>query len=291
MTRARAWLQLFRLPNLFTAAADPLAGFLFVGLGFELLDVLGLLVGASVLFYAAGVALNDVLDAAKDARERPHRPIPSGAVSRGAALVATIVLFAVGLWMCARAGPIALQVGALLVLAIVLYDVFLKKTVVAPGVMGMCRALNLLLGMSCVVPLGTVPNVFVALVMWVYVTGLTAFARNEAAESSRWKLRWSSRAIMAAVLSLALLWSILPDGHWAYLLLVGLLLGQVRVMARRAVTTCAPADVQRAVKSFVLMIIVLDACIVFAAAGPLKAGLVLCLLVPTIVLGKRLAMT
>lgn len=291
MTRARAWMQLFRLPNLFTAAADSLAGFLFVGMGFDQVGTLGLLVGASVLFYAGGVGLNDVLDARRDAVERPNRPIPSGLVSRSAALVVCVLMLVVGLLMCMQVGQMSLKVGVILVAAIVCYDGILKSTPVAPAVMGVCRALNLLLGMSVVVPLATLPNVFVAIVMWLYVTGLTAFARNEAVESSRWKLLWSSRVMMFAVLSLVALWTLLPDANWAFLLLVGVFLGQVRVMARRAVATCAPVDVQSAVKSFVLLIVVLDACLVFAARGPLLAAMVLALLVPTVVAGKKLAVT
>ena len=34
------------------------------------------------LFYTAGMILNDVLDDDVDRRERPERPLPSGAVSR-----------------------------------------------------------------------------------------------------------------------------------------------------------------------------------------------------------------
>ncbi len=291
MTRVRSWMQLFRLPNLFTAAADSLAGFLFVGVGFERVGVLGLLVGASVLFYAGGVGLNDVFDAGRDARERPNRPIPSGAVSRVAALVVSLLMLVAGLVMCAQVGMTTLRIGAILVAAIVCYDGVFKSMFVAPGLMGACRALNLLLGMSVVLPVATAGNVFVVVVMWLYVTGLTAFARNEAVESSRWKLVWSSRVMMFAVVSLVALWTLLEQADWVFLLLVGVLLGQVRVMARRAVATCHPQDVQAAVKTFVLMIVVFDACLVFAARGPLLAAMVLALLVPTVVAGKRLAVT
>ena len=60
-------LQLIRLPNVLTAAADSLAGWLLVGgsLG-EAGRWLPLAI-ASMVLYAAGMALNDVFDA----RDRP----------------------------------------------------------------------------------------------------------------------------------------------------------------------------------------------------------------------------
>ena len=78
------YLQLLRLPNVFTAIADVLMGFLVThaviqpGEGW----ILALLATTSVLLYMAGMVLNDVFDADVDARERPWRPIPSGRVSR-----------------------------------------------------------------------------------------------------------------------------------------------------------------------------------------------------------------
>ena len=77
-----ALLQLIRLPNVLTAAADSLAGWLLGGgsLG-EAARWVPLTV-ASMLLYAAGMALNDVFDTEIDRRERPGRPIPSGRFSR-----------------------------------------------------------------------------------------------------------------------------------------------------------------------------------------------------------------
>ena len=91
--RAFAWLQLLRLPNVFTAAADVTMGYV-VAKG-ELQPALhfGLLVAASCLLYLSGMVLNDVFDAEVDAVEQPHRPIPSGRVSRRAA-----ALVGWGLW-------------------------------------------------------------------------------------------------------------------------------------------------------------------------------------------------
>ena len=78
----KPYLQLIRLPNVFTAAADSLAGWLLVRGTFEAPGRWLPLVAASMATYAAGIALNDVFDYATDLQERPHRPLPSGRVSR-----------------------------------------------------------------------------------------------------------------------------------------------------------------------------------------------------------------
>ena len=53
-TPLRAYAQLLRLPNVFTAVADPLAGWFFVGGGAPAWNV-SLLVAASACLYTAGI--------------------------------------------------------------------------------------------------------------------------------------------------------------------------------------------------------------------------------------------
>jgi 4-hydroxybenzoate polyprenyltransferase len=145
-TKLRAWLQLFRVPNLFTVPGDPLAGFLIATGG--RLDTRALCaVLASLAFYAAGLAMNDLADFAEDQRERPKRPLPSGAIPRRAAWIVTVNLVLFGLALCYLAGPAALLMGIGTVLGIVLYN-FLTKRIPVVGAlnMGVCRGLSLLLG-------------------------------------------------------------------------------------------------------------------------------------------------
>src|SRR4051812_16199040 len=84
---AIAYLQLIRLPNLFTAAADSLSGWLLVQGSLEHPSRWGFLLLASMVLYAAGTALNDVLDLDVDRLERPGRPLPS---MRASARIATL---------------------------------------------------------------------------------------------------------------------------------------------------------------------------------------------------------
>src|ERR1700677_320330 len=80
--KIRPWLQLIRLPNVLTAAADSLAGWLLAtGSAADPGRWLPL-AAASIVLYASGTALNHVFDLEIDRAERPNRPLPSGQVSR-----------------------------------------------------------------------------------------------------------------------------------------------------------------------------------------------------------------
>lgn len=291
MNRARALAQLVRIPNLFTAAADVLAGFLFVGAGWDRVDDLLVLVAASIGFYAGGVTLNDVFDAVRDAADRPERPIPSGMISRRAAGAIGILLLASGVALCSAVSDTARWIGLCLVGCIVGYNGLLKNTLLAPAVMGMCRSLNLLLGLSVLGTLSTGANVLVALLMWLYVASITFFARDEARVSSRQRLRIGTAGLILAVVGLIGLQFSLDPVDPLYLLLVGLVLGTITLAARKAIDSGTPGGVQQAVQVFVLCLIPFDACLVFAARGPLLAGSVVLLLVPAILSGRWIKVT
>src|SRR5580704_3268752 len=78
MGQVRAYLQLVRLPAVFTAMADIFLGFSTTHRSLSpAWEFVGLL-GVSTGLYLAGMAFNDVFDRATDARTRPNRPIPSG---------------------------------------------------------------------------------------------------------------------------------------------------------------------------------------------------------------------
>ncbi len=142
----KALLQLFRVPNLFTVPGDPLAGFLIATGG--RLDARALCaVLASLCIYAAGLAMNDLADFAEDTRDRPKRPLPSGAIPRGTAWFVAVNLTLLGLALCFLAGPAALLMGIGTVMGVVLYNFLTKKIPVLGALnMGVCRGLSLLIG-------------------------------------------------------------------------------------------------------------------------------------------------
>lgn len=143
----KAWLQLFRAPNLLTVPGDPLAAFLIATGGRLDARVLPALL-ASLCLYAAGLAMNDIADLEEDKRDRPKRPLASGAISKGAAWAAVIGLSIIALGLLnLSSGGIASAIGIGLLVHIALYN-FLTKRIPFLGAlnMGVCRALSASLG-------------------------------------------------------------------------------------------------------------------------------------------------
>ncbi|OVE76158.1 hypothetical protein BVX97_01850 [bacterium E08(2017)] len=173
-----------RPPNLITVPGDPIAGFLLasVTLGNDEVDILRVwpcLVSA-LLLYVAGLILNDCADAKEDGRDRPERPIPSGKVSRCAALWAGMVLGMAGMTVAKFAGDTAFSTAVLLALLIVIYN-FVARRVRLLGaiVMGMCRGCSLLLGASAITLLS--PLVITAAIgVCFYIMDVTRIAMDEA---------------------------------------------------------------------------------------------------------------
>ena len=147
-----AWLELVRLPNLFTVFGDALMGvsLAMLALGVQLTTGRVLCVClASLFLYSFGVSLNDLVDAEADARHRPERPIPSGRISRMAALSFAIFLGLCGVVFAGLCGNLSCLISLVLVVLIVAYNLVLKKNAVAGAVgMGLCRAMDVALGAS-----------------------------------------------------------------------------------------------------------------------------------------------
>lgn len=149
----RAWAELLRVSALFTVPGDALAGA--AAIGRRPNGGTALAVGASLCLYEAGMALNDWADRDEDAVDRPHRPIPSGRITPGAALAAAGALTAAGLTLAAQAGRPALTVATGLAATVWAYDLRLKHTQAGPAAMAAARALDLLLGATATAGAGT----------------------------------------------------------------------------------------------------------------------------------------
>ncbi|MEI6083088.1 MAG: UbiA family prenyltransferase [Verrucomicrobiota bacterium] len=171
----RTYAQLLRLPNLFTAIADPLAGWLLVGGGEPAWHVL-LLVAASAGLYTGGIVLNDCFDYRLDCRERPERPLPRGDISLRTAWILGTILMLTGLACAAIVSMVALGIATFIAGMTFFYNAWAKRfALLGPLALGTCRFANFLLGMRCCPPrLWYAPAI-----LGVYVAVLTFIARSE----------------------------------------------------------------------------------------------------------------
>jgi len=303
MKTLRAYLELVRLPNAFTAAADALAGY-WLARGMLVGDGrLAALIVASVCLYCGGIVLNDLRDVEIDRNERPGRPLPSGRVSIPAAQWLMAALFTIGLLAAVVAGSMndavlefgprnrATWMAVALVAAIATYNLVLKHTLLGPPTMGLCRALNLALPLAATRVDITNAHAAALLAMFVYVTSFTYFGRDEAGASARRRLALGGIGIVSGLLILGFVTAWNPSNDPLTLVLWLALVIQTGRVGWRAWKRPDAMFVQHAMKTFILGIIAFDGVIACAVGGWRAAAIVLALLIPPVAIGRRLYST
>jgi len=269
----RAYLQLLRPANVATALADVLAGFAIAGL--ENRRALPWLLLATASLYAGGIVLNDVFDRELDQVERPERPIPSGRIGTRAATGLGGGLLALGTLSAGMANVSALAVALAIAACVLLYDAWGKRhPPIAPLNMAMCRALNLLLGVAAVPPaLATAWPI--ALVPLLYIYAVTAISRGEVHGGSSRGATSALLILVVSLASLALIAARAGDRAAPALVLVAALAWRVVPPFYAARQHPGAATIRTAVKRGVLSLVLLDAALAAAFAGPLYAAIVL----------------
>jgi 4-hydroxybenzoate polyprenyltransferase len=299
-SKLRSYVQLMRLPNVFTALADVLMGYLFTH---DPDDAKSLAVGAvsllvaSALLYTAGMVLNDVFDVEVDRVERPERPLPSGRIPVAwARFLGFEMLFfgavagaSISVWSH-DLRPTAVSIG--LAVLIVLYDGGLKRTPLGPLAMGGCRFLNVLLGMSAAPQPWLPVNYIVAGGIGVYIVGVTWFARGEAEpKSRRIPLALAMLVMLAGMGLLRYFPERLPPNQimialdrwdWCWALLA--ILTGWRCL--RCIVQPNSEFVQEAIRQCLVSLIIFDAAVTVAVRGVLWGTVVVALIVPMTILGR-----
>ncbi|SHJ12658.1 UbiA-like protein EboC [Pseudozobellia thermophila] len=293
-----AYARLARPANLPTAAADIFAGVAVGGLfassvetgmaSAAIVDAL-YLVFASVFLYAGGVILNDVFDYKIDKVERPERPIPSGIVSLSAASVYGGVVLAIGVLLAFLVSTLSGILAIALALSILLYDGVAKKyDFFGPLSMGLCRGLNLIMGMSL---LGNLQLWWLAAIPVVYIFAITLISRGEVHGKNK------NDIVLAGVLYLAVLLAVLSaaafytDSFLITLLYSTLFAFMVFRPLVKAYSDNSPKNIKKAVIAGVMSLIILDAAI-GAAFSVWWYGLAILALLPiSMALSKLFAVT
>lgn len=286
----RPLLRLFRIPNVFTAFADVVAGVLLVRGGrLEVGDLA--VVGASGCLYVAGMVFNDYFDREVDAAERADRPIPSGEVSPTLAATLGALLMLAGLALAASGGVLTLAVAVALATAVLGYDGGLKGTPLGPWTMGACRFLNVLLGLSV---LGAWPSGWpwsLPITLGLFTVCITLFSRHEVTGTSPHRVRHTVVAVALVGLAAggqAISWALSEDPQRLVLVLVllAVLAGRGARLFAPLWNDARPPMLGRAIGGGILLMPTLDATFVAAGGHAVGALAVLALTIPALLLKR-----
>lgn len=293
---ATGYLRLMRPPNLPTAAADILAGAAITGLGIDAFNhssslyQLLYLVLASVSLYAGGVVMNDVFDYELDKLERPERALPSGLISVKNAAFFGVFWLGFGIFSAFLASTTSGFVATILCGAILLYDAYSKKhDFFGPLNMGICRGLNLILGMSTLL---LSDFIWLGFIPVIYIFGITLISRGEVHGDNKKNILFSGILYLLVGMILYFLgWS---QGYEIMLKAIPfqlIFLVTIYVPLANAYSNNEPKFIKKAVIAGVLSVVLMDAAIAVTFA-PWWYGLVIITLLPlSLGLAKLFAVT
>ncbi|MBI3254829.1 MAG: UbiA family prenyltransferase, partial [Nitrosarchaeum sp.] len=196
----RAYLQLFRIPGIFTVFSNILLGFFIVQDSIiQWVSLVFLLITSGSLFLS-GVTLNDFFDYRLDKKERPERPLVSGKIPRKHAfLLGSIFMIIANLF--AYFVAIEALVLSLIMSGLILgYNIKLKNIpIVGIFSLSLIRFLNIFLGAS-----QDLPNKEIALIatpLAIFIAGIGILAKHEASISSKYIILNKIFVIMTILLA------------------------------------------------------------------------------------------
>ena len=293
MNKINIYLRLVRPANVVTSVADVLAGIaisgFFINGGFEYISVL-LLCISTIGLYAGGIVFNDIFDAELDKVERPERAIPSGAINIDEAKILGSVLLLLGIISAISFSTISGALALMITIAALIYNKFSKHhSFIGPLNMGLCRALNLLLGLS-ILPSALEEWYFLGIIPLIYIFSITMISQGEVHGGSKKNL-YIGGVLYLIVISAILYYSLIQFN----VLLTSFFILPFALMIFKplfkAIQDPVGKNIGKAVKAGVISLILMDAAWA-AAFGFLYAAIfIACLLPLSIWLSKRFAVT
>jgi 4-hydroxybenzoate polyprenyltransferase len=278
-----------RPANIITAISDILAGITiaayFANINWTQLNFLPvfLLVLSTIGLYGGGVVFNDVFDADLDKIERPERPIPSGLISKNLAAAFAAFLLVTGITtavmvhsegLFSSSGLLSIAIA----LASVVYDKWGKhNSFLGPLNMGLCRGLNLLLGMS-IFPSALEQYWFIGFVPVIYIAAITMISRGEVHGGKKTTLYGAIvlyAVVIVSILTIAFFNRTVLNAL-GFLLLFGVL---IILPLQKAIREPKGPLIGKAVKAGVIALIVMNAAWA-AAFGAFYFALLILLLLP-----------
>lgn len=324
----RQYLLLIRVPNLFTVPSNILAGyFATISTANADVDQLLSLIVSSVLLYVSGIVLNDYFDINVDRKERPSRPLASGRITKRSALLLAVISIVAGNILALSVSWTSFIISGSLTLVIFAYNYRLKRNAISnPLAMGSARFLNVVLGGSPALGLVLTNDLilfFVGYCLFLYIAAISLLSRKEVSDTIIFFSRssWIPIVLSASTIVLIIV-SILVVGIYGYFrfdfifnlilfscVMSGTFLRLCVTLKRLTESTGekpykmneegvrdidgmgASREIQRTIKTMILSIIILDSIFLSGLVGIYTGLVVLLLVIPPIVLGRRLYVT
>jgi 4-hydroxybenzoate polyprenyltransferase len=290
-----------------------------------------LLTFSSVFLYVSGIVFNDYFDINIDRKERPSRPLASGQIAKRNALVIAGLAIVAGNILASFVSSNSFIISSCLTIVIFTYNYWFKRNSVSnPLAMGLARFLNVLLGGSAALGLVTnmdLTLLFIGYCLFLYTASISLLSLKEIGFSERSFSRSWTPMVISLIAVLSTIGSILVAGFYGYfhiafifnLILYSCVMGAsfFSLFSRaRSLTRLRPEtqhkglslkkgedkvdnmdqlgisqEIRSKVKTMILSIIVLDSIFLSGLVG-IYAGLaVLLLVIPPILLGRKLYIT
>ncbi len=254
------WLRLLRVPRLFVSMGDPLAGACLAAvmakaeLSFwTLLDVCF----CSIVLAAFGMIQNDWCDVVSDGRLHPGRPLPRRQIPVMAAAIVGLACVVVAIILAAVSGHRVFLAAIIMIVVISAFNFSIKKTLVGSAVgMGICRALNVMLGASLV---GVSPAVLMLmLAVGAYSALLMTFRGGENLRLRQvpGKIVFAPAAVMLACWLVTLPWTVARGAFLAPFICMAVAVAGAVYLAVRVYGKAVGSDEMRRFVGFLSMAII-----------------------------------
>jgi heme O synthase-like polyprenyltransferase len=277
----KEYLQLVRLPGIFTAFSNVLIGYFFSFSFNSEIIFLPYLLATSGMLFCSGMIFNDYFDYNLDKKERSFRPLPSGKISKHNALLIGFIFLILANISASFLGFDSLIISLILSCIILFYNLKLKS-ISFLGIfnLSLIRMLNILLGFSII----GISFEFIQylLPLGIFVVGISILAKNEIKSNLVIYKKLNKIIIIITIASVSIL--VINNFQFESLLFLGL-------FSFLSVYSLFFKKIQNQITVQLLSIILLDS-ILISFFVPLEFSILVSLLIlPAYVISKKLYLT
>jgi 4-hydroxybenzoate polyprenyltransferase len=277
----KEYLQLVRLPGIFTAFSNVLIGYFFSFSFNSEVIFLPYLLATSGMLFCSGMIFNDYFDYNLDKKERSFRPLPSGKISKQNALLIGFIFLILANISAFFLGFDSLIISLILSCMILFYNLKLKS-ISFLGILNLSviRMLNILLGFSIIgISFEFIQYLFP---LGIFIVGISILAKNEIKSNLVIYKKLNKIITIITITSVSIL--VITNFQFESLLFLGLFsfLSMYSLFFKK---------IQNQITFQLLLIILLDS-ILISFFVPLQFSILVSLLIlPAYVISKKLYLT